>query len=136
MVNYSNDTEKIRPIVIDFLSDGEVKTKADIIDHVTKQLQRETSNGVLAGLLHKLVHTQHQYISPARGLYQYIGDSQTNALKSKVQNILTQTISSLEKEGQKLNPLEMSDEDMQTVKFIQNIIKTLTIELENFNNQD
>lgn len=126
---FETDSEAVRFYVGVFLQDGQAKTKAEIVEYVHKQLKREVTPGIMSGVLYKLTNTDGEYIVVERGVYQYIG-KEAKKLKVRTKKIVQQAIQDLESEAQKVNVLDMSDEDLDTIRVIKELITELNNKLE------
>lgn len=129
---FKTDSEAVRFYIGVFLEDRKPKTKAEIVEYVHKQLKREVTPGTIAGVLYKLTNKDGEYIVVERGVYQYIGE-EAKKLNVRVQKIVKQTIDELENEAQKVNVLEISDEDLNTIRIVKKLIEGLNSELANIN---
>ena len=127
---FETDSEAVRFYVGAFLQDGKPRTKAEIVEYVHKQLKREVTPGTMSGVLYKLTNKDGEYIVVERGIYQYIG-KEAKKFNVRVGKIIQQTIEELENEAQKINVLDMSDEDLNTIKIVKKIIGELSNHVKN-----
>lgn len=113
-MKFASNAEEIRYYTKELLSDNKEHTVQEIKEYVSKQSIKEFTDGTYSGSLRDLVAKEDGYENPRRGIY--ICKSNGDGLITSSYNIIQESIEKLYLEISKLNILNVTKEDLNTVE--------------------
>jgi hypothetical protein len=120
---------KVSEIIRDIISDGKEHERKEIVDRIIKETdeKEKLTSGIIAGAI-KVFIERGELLSVRRGVYQADVSTNKTGTKLKVHRLMTKFQRDLEKICT-VNVLQLSEEDIEFIKEIQEINSGLKNEI-------
>lgn len=122
-MKFASNAEEIRYYTKKLLEDNKEHTVQEIKDYILLNTGKKFSDGTYSGAFRDLIAKENEYKNPRRGIY--IHESNDLGLLKSSFNIIQESIDKLYLEINKLNILNITEEDLKIVNEIKSNIKLL-----------